>query len=151
MRQGDLPSVFWFAYGIDPLVIYLDKRLLGITIYSTPMLGPTLPAEPPLPNLQEKFRLLAYVDDIKPAITAMHEFSLVDKASLLFEKASGCELHRDPASGKVKFLPLGRWRNTLQQEDIPLFLGGTYLMTKAWKTQAKPHITLLSFSLPSRR
>ena len=51
MRQGDLPSVFWFAYGIDPLVIYLDKRLLGITIYSTHMLGPTLPAEPPLPNL----------------------------------------------------------------------------------------------------
>ena len=50
----------------------------------------------------------------------MNEFLLVDRASLLFEMASGCELHRDPASGKVKFLPLGRWRGTLQQEDIPL-------------------------------
>ena len=50
----------------------------------------------------------------------MNEFLLVDRASLLFENASGCELHRDPASGKVKFLPLGRWRGTLQQEDIPL-------------------------------
>ena len=50
----------------------------------------------------------------------MNEFLLVDRASLLFEKASGCELHRDPTSGKVKFLPLGRWRGTLQQEDIPL-------------------------------
>ena len=30
-------------------------------------------------------------------------------------------------------------------------LGGTYLMTKAWKTQAKNYITLLSFSLPSSR
>ena len=50
----------------------------------------------------------------------MNEFLLVDRASLLFENASGCELHRDPTSGKVKFLPLGRWRGTLQQEDIPL-------------------------------
>ena len=50
----------------------------------------------------------------------MNEFILVDKASLLFEQASGCELHRDPTSGKVKFLALGRWRGSLQQEDIPL-------------------------------
>ena len=48
MRQGDLPSVYWFAYGIDPLVSYLDKRLQGITIYSTPMVGPTLPGTPKL-------------------------------------------------------------------------------------------------------
>ena len=115
MRQGDLPSVYFFAYGIDPLITYLDRRLQGITIYSTPMLGPT-----PLPPCKENFKLIAYVDDVKPAITAMHEFILVDQASLLFENASGCELHRDPSSGKVKFLPLGRWRGTLQQEDIPL-------------------------------
>jgi hypothetical protein len=49
----------------------------------------------------------------------MQEFSLVDKAMGLFEKASGCKLHRDPASKKCKFLPLARWRGTLQQEDIP--------------------------------
>ena len=91
-----------------------------ITLYSTPTLGPTLPGAPPIPNLEEKYRLIAYVDDVKPAITSMQEFLLVDRASLLFERASGCELHRDPASGKVKFLPLGRWRGTLQQEDIPL-------------------------------
>ena len=120
MRQGDLPSVYWFAYGIDPLVCYLDKRLQGISIYSTPLLGPTLPGSPALPSQQEVYRLIAYVDDVKPAITSMNEFLVVDNASLLFENASGCELHRDPASGKVKFLPLGRWRGTLQQEDIPL-------------------------------
>ena len=120
MRQGDLPSVYWFAYGIDPLVCYLDKRLQGISIYSTPLLGPTLPGSPPLQRVEEVYRLIAYVDDVKPAITSMNEFFLVDRASLLFENASGCELHRDPTSGKVKFLPLGRWRGTLQQEDIPL-------------------------------
>ena len=120
MRQGDLPSVYWFAYGIDPLVSYLDKRLQGICIHSTPTLGPTLPGSPPLAGQKEVYRLIAYVDDVKPAITSMNEFLLVDRASLIFENASGCELHRDPASGKVKFLPLGRWRGTLQQEDIPL-------------------------------
>ena len=44
---------------------------------------------------------------------------MVDKAMSLFERASGCKLHRDPASKKCKFLPLSRWRGTLQQEDIP--------------------------------
>ena len=37
----------------------------------------------------------------------------------LFETSSGCCLHRDPASKKCKFLPLARWRGTLQQTDIP--------------------------------
>ena len=44
---------------------------------------------------------------------------MVDMAMTLFEKASGCHLHRDPASKKCKFLPLARWKGTLQQEDIP--------------------------------
>ena len=50
----------------------------------------------------------------------MSEFSLVDRGSLLFERASGCILHRDPTSGKVKFLSLGRWKGTLKQEDLPV-------------------------------
>ena len=58
-------------------------------------------------------------DDIKPAITCMDEFKLVDTAMHLFENASGCKLHRDPSTKKCKFLALGRWRGTLEQEDIP--------------------------------
>ena len=61
----------------------------------------------------ETYKLIAYVDDVKPSITSMNEFSVVDRGSALFEAASGCVLHRDPASGKVKFLPLGRWKGTL--------------------------------------
>ena len=49
----------------------------------------------------------------------MDEFGLVDRAMSLFEKASGCQLHRDPATKKCKFLPLARWKGTLRQEDIP--------------------------------
>ena len=37
----------------------------------------------------------------------------------LIEVASGCRLHRDPASQKCKFLPLGKWRQKLKQEDLP--------------------------------
>ena len=40
LRQGDIPSMYFFAYGIDPLISYLDKRLSGILITSLPVLGP---------------------------------------------------------------------------------------------------------------
>ena len=60
------------------------------------------------------------MDDCKPAISSKDEFSLVDKACRLFELSSGCKLHRDPSSNKCKFLPLGRWKGSLEQEDIPL-------------------------------
>ena len=64
-------------------------------------------------------QVIGYADDSKPAITTMEEFTKVDKSLELFEKASGCRVHRDPRNMKCKFLPLGRWRNTLQQSDIP--------------------------------
>ena len=120
LRQGDVPSMDWFAYGIDPLIDYLNNRLKGILIHSLPLHGP-LPegAVGHLPPLEQRYKVKGYADDMKPAVTSMNEFLLVDYASALFERSSGCKLHRDPASGKCKFLPLGRWRGTLTQEDIP--------------------------------
>ena len=56
---------------------------------------------------------------MKPAITSMQEFILVDMAMTLFENSSGCKLHRDPNTGKCKFLALGKWRGTLSQNDLP--------------------------------
>ena len=111
----------WFSFGIDPLIRYLERKLQGILISSLPISGPALLGDrTPLPPLEERFKLMAYCDDIKPSITTMAEFSTVDQACTLFEKSSGCLLHRDLSVGKCKFLPLGRWRGTLQQEDIPL-------------------------------
>ena len=89
-------------------------------IYKLPVSGPVLWKEPPLPPQEERYKVISYVDDVKPGVTSMEEFRLVDKASNLFEKASGCVLHRDPSSGKCKVLLLGRWRGTVQQEDIPV-------------------------------
>ena len=59
---------------------------------------------------------------MKPAITNMEEFKLEDFASALFERSSFCKLHRVPSLGKCKFLPLGRWKNTLTQDSIPAFM-----------------------------
>ena len=121
LRQGDIPSMFFFAFGIDPLISYLDKRLTGILITSLPVLGPvpaTFSADK-LPPLEERYRVISYADDLKPAITSMEELQLVNSASALFEAASGCRLHRDPASQKCKFLPLGKWRQKLKQVDLP--------------------------------
>ena len=85
-----------------------------------PAPGPALEAAQFPIKVTENFCVIKYIDDIKPAITSMAEFTLVDQGSSLFEKASGCILHRDPASGKVKFLPLGRWKGTLTKEDLPV-------------------------------
>ena len=112
IRQGDRPSSIFFCYGLDPHLDWLESRLTGITIYRN-LFSSTASAP-------EVFKLIAYVDDVKPSITNMNEFSVVDQGSALFEAASGCILHRDPASGKVKFLPLGRWKGTLTREDLPV-------------------------------
>ena len=119
LRQGDLPSMDLFCHGIDPVLIYLEKRLKGITIAAIPVQGPVRFLSPPLKHHEERFKVMGYADDIKPAITSKEEFVIVDKAMALFENASGCKLHRDPANKKCKFLPLAKWRGTLQQEDIP--------------------------------
>ena len=108
-----------FCYGIDPHLERLAARLQGITLYSSPTLGPVLPNEPPLEPTEEKYKLVGYCDDCKPAVTSMAEFSLVERETRLFEAASGTELHRDRTSNKVKFLPLGRWKGTLTEDDLP--------------------------------
>ena len=119
LRQGDVPSMELFSFGIDPLLALLERTLAGILISSVPSIGPSPEHGPPLPPVELRYKVIGYADDSKPAITTMAEFILVDNALTLFENASGCKVHRDPKNMKCKFLPLGRWRNTLQQEDIP--------------------------------
>ena len=120
LRQGDVPSMFFFAYGIDPLITFLDRRLKGILITSIPVLGPPSQHSGQPPPIEERYKVISYADDLKPAVTSTEEIVMVDKASATFEAASGCKLHRDPASQKCKLLPLGKWRSNLKQEDLPL-------------------------------
>ena len=81
LRQGDVPSMDWFAYGIN----YLDKRLKVILIHSLPIHGPSPSgAAWPLSPVEERYILVGYADDLKPAVTSMQEFSLVGTASASF-------------------------------------------------------------------
>ena len=67
----------------------------------------------------EKFKLIGYCDDVKPAICKKKEIEIIDRAVTLFEKASGCQLHCDPASKKCKILLLGSWKKW-SKKDVPL-------------------------------
>ena len=101
------------------------------TVWAQPDLPglPVLPAPPKqkpasnvasLPPIVTKYILTAYCDDLKPAITNMYEFHLVERVMTIFEMSSGCKMHRDPESQKCKFLPLSKWK-TLSQNEIPGF------------------------------
>ena len=57
LRQGGMGSMDWFLVGIDPLLIYLDKRLSGILVKSLPVLGPSRENETfPLDPVDERFK-----------------------------------------------------------------------------------------------
>ena len=44
-------------------------------------------------SVEERYKVISYADDLKPAVTSIQEILLVDIASGLFEAASGCRLH----------------------------------------------------------
>ena len=74
----------------------------------------------PLKDFNFTYKVVGFCDDVKPAIISMDEFRIVNLGAKIFEQSSGCKLHHDPLSNKCKFLLLGRWIGTLNQEDIPL-------------------------------
>ena len=76
LRQGDVPRMELFSFGIDPLLLLLERVLKGILICSTPVLGPTPPDCPPLPPLELRYKVIGYADDSKHAITTMEEFTI---------------------------------------------------------------------------
>ena len=92
---------------------------------------PDLPPRPPtqqllpatfrasLPPLETRYYLFAYCDNVKPAVTSLWEFRLIERVMTIFKKASGCMMHRSIESKKCKFLPLGKWRTELTQAMIP--------------------------------
>ena len=118
LRQGCPGSMGWFSIAIDPLLLYLMKHLKGIPICSLPTSGPCLRDGTPPTEISEVYKVFGYADDVKPAVSSLSEFALVDESARLFELSSGCALHRDPIAGKCKVLPLGKWRTSLKQEDI---------------------------------
>ena len=118
LAQGCPSSMNWFALAINPFLLYLERRLAGIPILSLPTAGPQ-EADGAMPTpLVESYKVVGYADDVKPGVSSMSEFAIVDKAASLFEQSSGNRLHRDPVKGKCKVLLLGKWKGSVEQEDI---------------------------------
>jgi hypothetical protein len=71
LRQGDVQYMNWFAYGMDPLINYLDRRLKGILVHSLPLHGP-LPQDVPhhLQILEERYKVVGYANNLKPDTTS---------------------------------------------------------------------------------
>ena len=111
--------MLWFCFAIDPLLYSLNRRLAGILIRAIPIQGPLLEHQTEPLCMREKYSLISYADDLKPSVTSMKEVIICISECAKLEGASGVQLHRDPNSGKVKILPLGRWRKSLSQSDIP--------------------------------
>ena len=100
---------------------YLDRRLLGIPVFSLKAAGPIHLDNGRVQEAdkhEEKYKLIAYADDVKSSISTMQEFHTVIDACSLLERAAGVRLHRSVGSDKVKFLPLSSWKG-MKQEDIP--------------------------------
>ena len=94
----------WFSFTIDPLLVYLDRRLAGIPIISLPVFGPCQERKPcPVP-IVERYKVYGLADDVKPSVSTMADFKLVDSAAALFERSSDNYLHRNPVTGKCKVL-----------------------------------------------
>ena len=105
----------WFSIGIDPLLLLLERTLQGIPICSLPGFGPVEEHQTQVLPIEKRYTVYGLADDIKASVSCMAEFSLIAR---LFELSSGNLLHRDTTRGKCKVLALGRWKNTLHQEDI---------------------------------
>ena len=48
LRQGDIPSMYWFSVGLDPVLYRLERQLSGIKVFSLPPAGPAWQAQPVL-------------------------------------------------------------------------------------------------------
>ena len=120
LRQGGSGSMGIFNVGVNPVIQLLESKLEGVTLYSQPVLGPVPKNEERLPPITHTEKTMNYVDDLNPIVTKVEEFKTVDSCLVLFEKASGCEFHRDPNSQKCKVTPFGKWKQWLTQDNVPL-------------------------------
>ena len=75
LAQGDPPSMNWFAIGIDPVLLYLEKRLSGLLMSTLPTSGPRLQDSTPPAPIVEKYKTVGYADDLKPSLTKQRHYS----------------------------------------------------------------------------
>ena len=96
IRQGDPLSMLLYIVYIEPLLIYIERKLIGLII-------------PHIPSSLE-----AYCDDVNVLTVNDADLIAVDDAVQKFEALSGAILSRDK---KCKIVGFGKWKNRV---DWPL-------------------------------
>ena len=96
IRQGDPLAMLLYIIYIEPLLIYLERVLVGIKVARIPQC------------------IEAYCDDVNILTNRMSDFLVLDAAVRKFESVSGAILSREK---KCKVLGFGTWRN---EENWPL-------------------------------
>ena len=119
LGQGDRSSTILFIFGMEPVLIHLQKYLKGVIYHKRATEGPAHPLFGNPTQAVEKIKLLGFVDDIKTFLSSMEEFETVDRVMKKFEKASGSQLHRDPTTKKCQAMGIGKYKE-LKQSDIPV-------------------------------
>ena len=115
---------------------YLPRRLQGIVICS--ILGILQPDGTTSAVREERYKVFGHADDVKPAVTSLEEFSIVNLGDSLFEKSSGNKLHRQTGErGKCAVLALGKWRRTLKQQLADSLAMVGVVLTPTWQTTRK--------------
>ena len=71
LKQGDVPSMYWFMEALDPLLVSLDNKLKGILVRSIPILGPLIEGCTSPLVMEERYKMFSYTDDVKPGVTDM--------------------------------------------------------------------------------
>ena len=96
IRQGDPLSMLLYIVYIEPLLIYIEGRIAGLSI----------------PNIQPS--LDAYCDDVNVVTETIADLVVVNEAVKKFESLSGAILSRNK---KCKIIGFGSWKNRV---DWPL-------------------------------
>ena len=114
LRQGGCCSMEIFVVGVNPLLQLLEKKLKGVTLYETPIQGPLNENDIALPKFIKSGKIIGFVDDACPIVRTEAEFFIVNDCLILFEAASGCKFHRNPATQKCKITLYGPWKRKYQ-------------------------------------
>ena len=119
IKQGDKTSSLFYCFAMEGVLLHLNIKLQGHVYHKLPTAGPKHPNLGGPNPVEARQKAMGYIDDVKAVVTSIQEFTTLDNALQLYEKASGSELHRDPATRKCQILTLGRW-SAWKQEDSPL-------------------------------
>ena len=96
IRQGDPLSMILYIIFVEPLLIYIEHRVAGLTLPS-PISG----------SFSQNQSVEAYCDDLNILSQSDTDLIIVDNAVRLFESVSGAILSRNK---KCKVIGFGKWK-----------------------------------------